>query len=169
LFFVDRGEKMSLLFPNKKIVVAVDGSEYSERAAAVAIEIAKEQSAKLVALSVIPPTEFMMASTQPSLGGPLPMAPAVTYSEYYNVVEENARNWVGKIVEWGRKEGTNVEAKVVRTDSSTVGAIVDTANEEKADLIVIGTRGLGGFKKVLLGSVSSGVVEHAHCSVLVVR
>ena len=40
---------------------------------------------------------------------------------------------------------------------------------EKIDLIVMGTRGMGGFKKMLLGSVSSGVVTHAQCTVLVVR
>jgi nucleotide-binding universal stress UspA family protein len=52
---------------------------------------------------------------------------------------------------------------------SVVEAINDVALNEKVDLIVTGTRGLSGFKKVVLGSVASGVVEHAHCSVLVVK
>jgi len=53
--------------------------------------------------------------------------------------------------------------------TSTVQGIVEFASNEKVDLIVIGTRGLSGFKRLLIGSVSSGVVAHAHCPVLVVR
>jgi nucleotide-binding universal stress UspA family protein len=62
------------------------------------------------------------------------------------------------------KEGTTGARQ-----ASTVGAIVEFAEKEKVDLIVMGTRGLGGFKKLLLGSVSNGVVSHAPCSVLIVR
>ena len=50
-----------------------------------------------------------------------------------------------------------------------VEAIVDTASKEKSQLVVIGTRGMTGLKKVLLGSVSNGVVNHSPCPVLVVR
>ena len=48
-------------------------------------------------------------------------------------------------------------------------AIVDTASKEKADLIVLGSRGLSEFQGILLGSVSSKVVQHAACPVLVVK
>ena len=50
-----------------------------------------------------------------------------------------------------------------------VEEILGVAEKEKIDLIVIGTRGLGGFRKLLQGSVSSGVMTHAKCNVLVVR
>jgi nucleotide-binding universal stress UspA family protein len=46
---------------------------------------------------------------------------------------------------------------------------VDCAEQKKVDLIVIGSRGLSGFKKLLLGSVASGVVTYSHCPVLVVK
>ena len=52
---------------------------------------------------------------------------------------------------------------------SVVEAIVNDAESRNVDLIVIGTRGLSGFTKLLIGSVSSGVVSHAHCSVFLVR
>jgi len=53
--------------------------------------------------------------------------------------------------------------------SSVVDAIVQFAEKEKVELIVVGTRGLSGLKKLILGSVSSGVVSQAPCSVLVVK
>jgi len=52
---------------------------------------------------------------------------------------------------------------------SIVGAIVEYAERENIDLLVIGSRGLTGFKKLLVGSVASGVVTYAHCPVLVVK
>jgi len=59
--------------------------------------------------------------------------------------------------------------KTSETIGSVVQTITDYAVVEKIDLIIMGTRGMGGFKKMLLGSVSNGVVTHAHCPVLVVR
>lgn len=58
---------------------------------------------------------------------------------------------------------------IVVTPVSVVGAMIDYAEKERADLIVIGTRGRSGFKKMLLGSVASGVVKYSHCPVLVVK
>ena len=55
------------------------------------------------------------------------------------------------------------------TSTSAVGGIVAFAEKENIDLIVIGTRGRSGLKKLLLGSVASGVVSYAHCAVMVVK
>lgn len=69
--------------------------------------------------------------------------------------------------------GSNGHKIRVRTESiasaSSVGAIVGFAEKENIDLIVIGTRGWSGFKKLLLGSVASGVVNYAHCPVMIVK
>jgi nucleotide-binding universal stress UspA family protein len=61
-----------------------------------------------------------------------------------------------------------VSARVLR-GSSVVKAITDYGASRQVDLIVVGRKGLGGFKKLLLGSVSDGVVNHAASTVLVVR
>jgi nucleotide-binding universal stress UspA family protein len=55
------------------------------------------------------------------------------------------------------------------SSATAVGGIVGFAEKENIDLIVIGTRGRSGFKKLLLGSVASGVVNYAHCPVMVVK
>ena len=65
--------------------------------------------------------------------------------------------------------GVSPRSEVLRTASTIVETITDMATGEKIDLIVMGTRGLGGFKKLLMGSVSSGVVLHAPCNVLVIK
>ena len=67
------------------------------------------------------------------------------------------------------KKSVKAKPQTSGTVGSVVQAITDYAASEKIDLIVMGTRGMGGFKKMLLGSVSSGVVTHAQCAVLVVR
>jgi len=68
-------------------------------------------------------------------------------------------------------EAENVKAtRLIQEYSfSVVETILEQGDKSNVDLIVIGTRGLTGFKKLLVGSVSSGVISHAHCSVLIVR
>ena len=65
------------------------------------------------------------------------------------------------------RDFTKVNRVIIKGTPEEV--ILNYAKEKGVDLIVMGTRGLGGFKKLLLGSVSNGVVSHAPCSVLIVR
>jgi nucleotide-binding universal stress UspA family protein len=62
-----------------------------------------------------------------------------------------------------------VKADVIIATTSIVKEIVEYAENCKIDMIVIGSRGMTGFKKLLLGSVASGVVTYSHCPVLVVK
>ena len=62
-----------------------------------------------------------------------------------------------------------IKTDVITTPISVVSAILEYADKRDTDLIIIGTRGIAGFKRMLLGSVASGVVTYAHCPVLVVR
>ena len=62
----------------------------------------------------------------------------------------------------------------MRTDiftdvESITGAIIDYASDKSIDLVIVGTKGRTGLKRLLLGSVAQGVVQHAHCPVLLVR
>ncbi len=62
-----------------------------------------------------------------------------------------------------------MKTQVIVSPISVTGSIVEYAERENMDLIVIGTRGRSAFKRLLLGSIASGVVTHAHCPVMVVR
>jgi nucleotide-binding universal stress UspA family protein len=151
------------LFPLNKIVVSIDGSENSNRAADVAIQIGKEFKAEVVVVNVV-------AEIVPAVYSPIGMnSPMVDYSPYFELAEDEGKKLVDKTVDAAKQQSVNAKGEVLKTLSSVVEAIIDAAQKEDADLIVVGTRGLGGFKKLVLGSVSSGVVSHAHCSVLVVR
>jgi nucleotide-binding universal stress UspA family protein len=67
------------------------------------------------------------------------------------------------------KAGVRMSAETILDVSSVADAIISYAEKNNVDLIIIGTKGKTGLKKVLLGSVASGVISHAKCPVLVVR
>jgi nucleotide-binding universal stress UspA family protein len=82
--------------------------------------------------------------------------------------KERARGVLADGIELAEGHGVKVRGELLEANS-TVQALLEFASSEKADLIVVGTRGVTGFKKLILGSVSSGLVSHSECPVLVVR
>lgn len=143
-----------------KILVCSDGSEAALKAARAAAEIAKKFDSRVVLLNVFTPSP----STMTFVGAP----DAVPYAQmavgYADEVQEAVELRTGRIFD---------EMKVAyegrREMGHPVDRIVGVAEEEQVDLIVMGSRGLGGFQRILLGSVSDGVLHHAHCPVLIVR
>jgi nucleotide-binding universal stress UspA family protein len=99
----------------------------------------------------------------------LNVIPGRAYDQLRAVAERKAREIVDREVATARDYGIKATWEILPSAESIVGQIVDYADREKIDMIVIGTRGLGGFKRMIIGSVSSGVVTHTHCPVLVVR
>jgi nucleotide-binding universal stress UspA family protein len=148
----------------QRILVAVDGSEGSARASEIAVDIAEKFKAQLFALNVFRgyPEYMTLFPSAPS-----PSGEAIQSYEAY--ARKAAMEVVGRAVSMAEKKGVKAKPQTSETVGSVVQAITDYAANEKIDLIVMGTRGMGGFKKMLLGSVSSGVVTHAQCAVLVVR
>jgi nucleotide-binding universal stress UspA family protein len=155
-------DESSLRF--QRILAAVDGSEGSAKASEVAADLALKFDAQLFIMNVFRgyPEYMTMFPSAPSPSGEVIQA----YEEY---ARKAASEVVGRAVSVAEKRGVKVKPKTSETIGSVVQTITDYASAEKIDLIVMGTRGMGGFKKMLLGSVSSGVVTHAQCAVLVVR
>jgi nucleotide-binding universal stress UspA family protein len=146
------------VFPTK-ILLATDGSEEATLAAETAIELANKTASKLHVLYV------GLAAPQTN-----------SYEEYYvgNYVQEQKE--LDRISQRVLDEQVrNIEASGGRVAQAHLDAgksdvaITDVAEQIGAGLIVMGSRGLGGIKRALMGSVSDSVVRHAHCPVLVVR
>jgi nucleotide-binding universal stress UspA family protein len=149
------------------ILVAIDGSDQSIKAAEYAIDIAKRYSAQLIALTVLDISKARYSSSAF-------IAPPVHGLKELELMRKEAQEWLDKIGELieQKKENNNNSIQLisqVEESMSVPGAIIDYAENQNIDLIVIGTRGRSGFKKLLLGSVASTVVTYATCPVLVTK
>ena len=150
----------------KRILVAVDGSESSFKAARVAVRLAKRNEADLLVVSVIqtPAHTFMPTQTLTSQGMNID-----GLEGYYKYATRDAQDWIDKVASIATPLGVKVRKSVLKGATSVVQSLTDYASSQAVDLIVVGRKGSGGFKRLLLGSVSNGVVNHAASSVLVVR
>lgn len=141
-----------------KILIAADGSEASMDAADYAILTARKYNSELIALHVILSDVTLFGSVPPN---------------HINEIKQEAQMYLDKIKEKSYEDGNNNKKVQLRTElitsTSAIDGIVAFAEKENIDLIVIGTRGRSGFKKLLLGSIASGVVTYAHCPVMVVK
>lgn len=88
------------------------------------------------------------------------------FNQIIQVSYIEAHNWLKDMT---KKIDLEIVTEVIIAEESIVSEIIEFAERENIDLIIMGTRGRTGFKKLLLGSVASGVVNFAHCPVLVIR
>ena len=145
----------------KNILVPLDGSEYSIKAVEYAGIIAKGFNSKLIALYILPSSiryNLSLTKENSEINSPFNQIIQASYIE--------AQNWLKDIV---KKIEIEIITEVIIAKESIVSEIIEFAELRSIDLIVMGTRGRTGFKKLLLGSVASGVVTYAHCPVLVIR
>jgi len=149
----------------KRILVPVDGSRNAARAARVAIEYAKKFEAELIVLHVIPIPAHTLAEVEGGIG----RLESSEVKEHFSSARQKAKTFVDEVVKSAETEGVKATGLILDYAYSVVETILDQATNNNVDLIVIGTRGLTGFKKLLVGSISSGIVSRAHCQVLIVR
>jgi nucleotide-binding universal stress UspA family protein len=147
----------------KKILVAVDGSDSSLRAADYSVQIvSKEESARVILLNILG------ISTAKQVASSIIIAPTYGLKEYDQYKKE-AEKWLDKISKKFEEKGIQTVVEVVGGPLPAANSIVNYAENENVDLIVVGSRGKSGIKKLLLGSVASSVVTHASSNVLVVK
>ena len=148
----------------QRILVAVDGSKTSLNASSQAIDIAKKLDAELIAIYIISP-DIRYNYLEDTITPRLPRA----LKNVMMIAMQRGETHVDKVKQKAKEKGVKVRTDVVLGISSVVKEIVEYAEKNKIDMIVIGSRGLSGIKKMLLGSVASGIVTYAHCSVLVAK
>ncbi len=145
-----------------KILVGIDGSEASIDASRYAIDIAKKYNSQLIALFVL------HVHGVRSISSTFITAPT-SRIELFEKEKKEAQELLDKVRIEAQREDVELRTEIVEGSASVEGSIVDFAENEGASLIVVGTRGKSGFKRLLLGSVASGVITYAHCPVMVVK
>ena len=154
--------------PFSRILVAIDGSISSMHTIDYAISIAMKNNSQLVILYVIDVYKY------PYLPSSIILAPTFG-SEKYLEERNEAEKQMNKIKEkYKQKTKNNIDSKELKTEivegaKSAATTIMEYAESENIDLIIIGSRGRTSFKKLLLGSVTSDIIKNAHCAVLVIR
>ena len=146
-----------------KILVPIDGSNSSFNSATYAIDFAISYDAKIILLSVVP-SQIKHGDSSGIFG----MVTPHHFEEY----KKEAKRWFNQIIDKAKNQGydiNKISTDIITSPMSTVGAIVDYAEKENTDIIILGKSGRTGFKRILLGSTAAGVVTYAHCHVLVIR
>src|SRR5918995_5930091 len=154
----------------KKIMLPIDGSETSMKAARIGISLAKKFGSDLIGLTVVDlmslPYGYFLTQPGTSL-----------HDDMLKGKKTEAKKWLDKVEKLmlealGELQAVKIKyrSEIIEDPYSRVeSAIVSYAESEGVDLIVMGTRGRSGFKRILLGSVASGVLLYAHCPVMTVR
>jgi nucleotide-binding universal stress UspA family protein len=135
------------------VVLATDLSPTSEAATTTALELAATLGARLLAVSVIDPGSLRL--------------PGGRYRQRVDQVRSEREDVAQALVARGRSVGVGVDFLVWEGDPGE--SIIEAAQAESADLIVVGSHGRGTVGRFLIGSVSDHVVRNAQCPVLVVR
>jgi nucleotide-binding universal stress UspA family protein len=145
-----------------KILLAVDGSAYSDAAVE---EVAKRPW---------PPQSELKVITAADTPVMVAMEPWAASPGYFEQLEKSIREAAQAVIKRALLKLKTTEDKTLKISSEIIQGpprqvIVEEAEHWGADLIVMGSRGLGTWDRLLMGSVSNGVVHHAKCSVEIVR
>ena len=138
-----------------KLLVPVDGSENSLRALDHAIYLAKKTGANITAMNVIenPPTVYVESQK--------------LLNDLIAKFRAESANILDKCKQIAEKSGVKIETAIGEGDAAST--IIGYAEKGNFDTIIIGRRGLGRFKEMMLGSISNKVLHHAMCTVMIVK
>ncbi len=138
------------------MLVAIDGSDHSIKAAEYALTIAKVYGAALHAVTVTYVSESYHTKQEDTVDKSIDRI-------------HDVKSWLETFTRTAKENNIQLKPELINSHRPVDYVLLEYAEQEKIDLIVIGTRGRSGFKRLLLGSVASGVVTYAHCPVIVVN
>ena len=142
-----------------RVIVGVDGSETARKAVRWAAREAKLRGMKLELVSA---WEIPIYSYVYRYG----FGPAIS-EEMMKSLTERAEGHLAEALDEARAEAREVQIETIAVEGQPAKVLVEVA--KGADLLVVGSRGLGGFRELLLGSVSQQCAQHATCPVVIVR
>jgi nucleotide-binding universal stress UspA family protein len=145
----------------RTVVVGTDGSPMGTAAVREAVDLARSAGARLHLVTAFRDPRAVVAPSEVLV--PVETSAAHEHVDL-RVVAENVLLRAGRVA-----QEAGVEFETHDREEDPADAIIEVAAEQDADLIVVGDRGLKGVTRFLLGSVSNKVVQHAPCSVMVVR
>jgi nucleotide-binding universal stress UspA family protein len=140
----------------KEILVAFDGSPFAKRAFSRALDIAKVHDSRITVIIII-------KKEYPPIVGFSKMQPKLMKAH-----QKHAKKQIANLKDMTIKQDVSFGYKI-KQGTSVIKEIINFAKTRRFDLIVMGSHGRTGFKKVALGSVSNGVIQHTKCPVLVTR
>ena len=146
----------------KRILIAIDKSGYKEKIIAYAISLSKSLGASVTAIHVLDKASLGVIRNMIGYyrGG--------RAEEYEKAVKKQAEEFLNESKALLEKEGVNTTIAVVIKSSAAEG-IIDYAKDNEVDLILVGTKGITGGARFLMGGVANSVIGHAHCPVLAIR
>jgi len=150
----------------EKILIALDGSESADKALDFALDLADKYCADIVLLSVIQPVIVPMIS-YPASG--VPSIPPTSIGSYTKGFRAGHKKVLSQALKKAKKIRPKLKVSTKLVEGRPSDKIIETAKEGNFDIIVIGSRGLGGIKEFFLGSVSDRVADEAPCPVLIVK
>lgn len=139
----------------QNILVAVDGSDESEKAFKKAVNVAKRNDANLVLAHIIDTRAFQSISSFDD--------------ELANQATTMAKQTLAELTTFAKNLGVEKITQVVKYGAPKTILAKDLPSEYQIDLIMVGPTGLNAVERLLIGSVSEYIIRHAHCDVLVVR
>jgi nucleotide-binding universal stress UspA family protein len=151
----------------KKILVAFDGSEQSKRAIDYAVDMADSCKGKLIVLTVVPK---MTLPVFPDEGfGSVPISTAQDWAEYQDKMKAMYKKSQNDVMKDIKEHFPKLETEAELLEGRPSSTIVEEAEKNQADLIVMGSRGIGGISGWILGSTSRRVVESCTKPVLIIK
>ena len=163
--FIKKLESSSKEF--NKILICIDGSNESFDAADYGVNLAKLSSALMIVMHVLPQEIRYAYGEIDAIKPNIPATPIKGIVELSK--QEVQEKWFNKILGNAKKSNVNILTDIIVATKSVSSEIVDYADKFNVDLIIVGTRGRSGLKRMLLGSVASEVVKYAGCPVLIIK
>ena len=146
-----------------KILVALDGSEHANHALTYALDLAEKYSASITLLSVVHHVYI------PSTGDSMNFVTPQVIQDCMKAETRDKEKMLSQTLEKIKKGKPTLAVTTRLKEGRPADKIIETAKEEDVDIIVMGSRGLGGITQLFLGSVSDRVADEAPCPVLIVK